>query len=96
MSFGIAFIVALIICSVKAASMKTAVKKTSAADYMEPGSFHLTKKRDYYLYTTTQRVKGEKMTALLAVAVAAAEARLTAMVLAVEVANSNRQTKTPE
>lgn len=60
MSFGIAFIVALIICSVKAASMKTAVKKTSAADYMEPGSFHLTKKRDYYLYTTTQRVKREK------------------------------------
>ena len=43
MSFGIAFIVALIICSVKVASMKTAVKKTSAADYMEPGSFHLTK-----------------------------------------------------
>ena len=40
--------------------MKTAVKKTSAADYMEPGSFHLTKKRDYYLYTTTQRVKHEK------------------------------------
>mgnify|MGYP007047241708 CR=1 FL=1 len=39
MSFGIAFIVALIICSVKVASMKTAVKKTSAADYMEPGSF---------------------------------------------------------
>ena len=38
----------------------TAVKKTSAADYMEPGSFHLTKKRDYYLYTTTQRVKREK------------------------------------
>lgn len=75
--------------------MKTAVKKTSAADYMEPGSFHLTKKRDYYLYTTTQRVKREKMTALLAVAVAAAEA-LTATVLAVEVANSNRQTKTPE
>lgn len=60
MSFGIAFIVALIICSVKAASMKTAVKKTSAADYMEPGSFHLTKKRDYYLYTTTQRIKREK------------------------------------
>ena len=60
MSFGIAFIVALIICSVKVASMKTAVKKTSAADYMEPGSFHLTKKRDYYLYTTTQRVKREK------------------------------------
>ena len=60
MSFGIAFIVALIICSVKAASMKTAVKKTSAADYMEPGSFHITKKRDYYLYTTTQRVKREK------------------------------------
>ena len=60
MSFGIAFIVALIICSVKAASMKTAAKKTSAADYMEPGSFHLTKKRDYYLYTTTHRVKREK------------------------------------
>ncbi len=51
MSFGIAFIVALIICSVKAASMKTAAKKTSASDYMEPGSFHLTKKRDYYLYS---------------------------------------------
>ena len=60
MSFGIAFIVALIICSVKAASMKTAAKKTSASDYMEPGSFHLTKKRDYYLYTTTHRVKREK------------------------------------
>ncbi len=60
MSFGIAFIVALIICSVKVASMKTAAKKTSASDYMEPGSFHLTKKRDYYLYTTTQRVKREK------------------------------------
>ena len=27
---------------------------------MEPGSFHLTKKRDYYLYTTTHRVKREK------------------------------------
>ncbi|MEI3207893.1 MAG: hypothetical protein V8S84_08845 [Lachnospiraceae bacterium] len=40
--------------------MKTAAKKTSASDYMEPGSFHLTKKRDYYLYTTTQRVKREK------------------------------------
>lgn len=59
MSFGIAFIIALIICCVLAGSMKTAAKKHSAAEYMEPGSFQLTKKRDYYLYTTTHRVKHE-------------------------------------
>ena len=60
MSFGIALIVAAIVCSVLIASMKTASKKHRAAEYMEPGSFHLTKKRDYYLYTTTHRVKREK------------------------------------
>ena len=60
MSFGIAFIVAAIVCSVQIASMKTANKKHRASEYMEPGSFHLTKKRDYYLYTTTHRVKREK------------------------------------
>ena len=60
MSFGIAFIVAAIVCSVQIAAMKTANKKHRASEYMEPGSFHLTKKRDYYLYTTTHRVKHEK------------------------------------
>lgn len=60
MSFGIAFIVAAIVCSIQIAAMKTAGKKHRAAEYMEPGSFHLTKKRDYYLYTTTHRVKREK------------------------------------
>ena len=60
LSFGISFAVALIVCCTMAASMKTAAKKHSAIDYMEPGSFHLTKKRDYYLYTTTHRVKREK------------------------------------
>lgn len=59
MSFGIAFIVALIICCILAASMKSAAKKSTAAGYMEKGSFHLTKKRDYYLYTTHTRVKHE-------------------------------------
>lgn len=88
MSFGIAFIVALIICSVKAASMKTAAKKTSASDYMEPGSFHLTKKRDYYLYTTTHRVKRENRKIPL-VEVAAVEQPLTVMVLAAVEETSN-------
>ena len=60
MSFGIAFIVAAIVCSIQIAAMKTANKKHRASEYMEPGSFHLTKKRDYYLYTTTHRVKREK------------------------------------
>lgn len=60
MSFGIAFIIAAIICSIQVATMKTANKKHHAAEYMEQGSFHLTKKRDYYLYTTTHRVKREK------------------------------------
>lgn len=60
MSFGIAFIVAAIICSIQIAAMKTANKKHRASEYMEPSSFHLTKKRDYYLYTTTHRVKREK------------------------------------
>ncbi len=59
MSFGIAFIVAAIVCSIQIASMKTAVKKQRAFEYMEPGSFHLTRKQDYYLYTTTHRVKRE-------------------------------------
>lgn len=58
-SFGIAFVIALVICLGLVGSMKVASSRKGAANYMTPGSFQLTKKRDYYLYTTVVRTKRE-------------------------------------
>lgn len=54
-----AFVIALIVVLIMRAGMKTARRKTSAGDYVVPGSLNLTRREDIYLYTTTVRTKIE-------------------------------------
>lgn len=60
LSFGIALGIGLLICGGIAASMKMAATKQSANEYMEAGSFKLTKKQDRYLYTSKVRIPRPK------------------------------------
>lgn len=55
----IAAAAALIVTLVLKAQMKTVRRKHAAGDYVEQGSFNLSRRQDIYLYTTTRRRKIE-------------------------------------
>ena len=53
----IALIIAFVMMKSKLAKTNTAVKSDYAADYMKPGSLHLTNSKDLFLYSHTSRVR---------------------------------------
>jgi len=56
---GLALLIAFIRVSSLKADLKSVAKKTTATDYIVPGSLSLRKEKDYFLYRTTTRVKIE-------------------------------------
>ena len=53
-------LIALIVCLIFRSQMKTARAATAAGDYIPANSFHLTRERDRYTHTTTERRKIER------------------------------------
>lgn len=56
---GVSLVLALVIVLVMKSRMNTALKKTTAGDYVRDGSFNLTEKRDVYMYSHVTKVKIE-------------------------------------
>lgn len=56
-SLGVGVLVGLITIFVMKSGMKTAVYQHGAQDYLTPGSYHVNRHRDIYLYSRTTRVR---------------------------------------
>lgn len=56
-SLGVGALVGLITILVMKSGMKTAVYQHGARDYITPGSYHVNRHRDIYLYSRTTRVR---------------------------------------
>lgn len=54
---GIAIIIGFAVVSVMKSAMNTARPRNQAADYVRPGSFVLTDKRDLFLYSKTTKIR---------------------------------------
>ncbi len=52
--------IAFIVTGMMKSKMNTAVEKRAAADYIRPGSFALSVRRDRFLYENTTRTRKEK------------------------------------
>lgn len=61
-SFGIAFLIALIATAAMRGKLKTVHSRSGADEYRKQGSMKLTKKNDLYLYRHTDRRKREQNT----------------------------------
>ena len=55
--FVVGLVIALIVCFVMSASMKTAVPKHTANDYVKQNSFKVTRQRDIFVYSDVTRTK---------------------------------------
>lgn len=58
-SFAAGLVIAGAACFVMIKMMRTSAPKYDSADYVKKDSFHVTKQRDIYVYSTVQRVKRE-------------------------------------
>ena len=56
-SLVIGLVIALIYILVLRGQLKSVAPNESAADYMVPGSMHLTKEREFFLYHTVHRTE---------------------------------------
>ena len=59
-SVVIGLIIALIAVSVMKGKLKTVKRQNSASDYRRPGSFHLTNRSDFFLYSTVTKIAKPK------------------------------------
>ena len=59
-ALGIALVLALIVVLIMKAKMNTAIKRTTAGEYVRDGSMNLMEKRDVYMYSNVSKVKIQK------------------------------------
>lgn len=59
-AFLLGLVIALIVCLMMRSNMKTAVKKSTANDYIKKNSFSVTRSRDILVYSNISKKKREQ------------------------------------